>query len=414
MTQYDVVVIGGGPAGMMAAGRAAECGARVVLLEKNETLGKKLLITGGGRCNLTNAEFDRNIFLTKFNGAAKFLFSPFSQFGVEETLNFFHAREMPTKIEEGKRVFPVSDKSQSVLDALVGYMRRGGVSVLSKREVIGFETSADAIGGVRLKGGEMLRANAYVLATGGKSHPETGSTGDGFRWLESIGHTIAEPRTALVPICLGDPWIRSLSGVSLEEAKMTVFLDGEKKEAQEGKLLFTHFGLSGPLALNMSRHIGECLRRGEVILSIDFFPHSNSDEVDQNIQSIFEHQKNKQIKNSLDGFLAPLLVPIVLRLAKIPPETPVHSVSRASRLALVRVVKDLRLIVSGLLDESKAIATSGGVALEEVDFKTMRSRLFPNLYLVGDLLNIDRPSGGYSLQLCWTTGFVAGTSAAGK
>jgi len=202
--------------------------------------------------------------------------------------------------------------------------------------------------------------------------------------------------------------------VSLEEAKMTVFLDGEKKEAQEGKLLFTHFGLSGPLALNMSRHIGECLRRGEVILSIDFFPHSNSDEVDQNIQSIFEHQKNKQIKNSLDGFLAPLLVPIVLRLAKIPPETPVHSVSRASRLALVRVVKDLRLIVSGLLDESKAIATSGGVALEEVDFKTMRSRLFPNLYLVGDLLNIDRPSGGYSLQLCWTTGFVAGTSAAGK
>lgn len=411
---YDVVVIGGGPAGMMAAGRASECGARVAIVEKNASFGVKLLLTGGGRCNLTNAEFDRNIFVAKYKQAGKFLFSPFSKFGVEETLEFFHARGMPTKVEEEKRVFPVSDKAQSVLDVLVEYMRAGNVRILFGLEVIGFEMDHGSIGGVRFKNGDIVRAREFVLATGGMSRPETGSTGDGFRWLKEIGHTIIESRVALVPIRIGELWIHSLSGVSFEKVKMTIFLNGEKKETQEGKLLFTHFGLSGPLALNMSRSIGECLRCGATILSIDFFPRRTSDEIDKHIRDIFENQKNKQVKNSLDGFLAPLLISIVLRRVKINPDMPVRGVSRESRLALVRIVKDFRLIVSGLLGEDKAIATSGGVALEEVDFKTMRSRLFPNVYLVGDLLDIDRPSGGYSLQLCWSTGFVAGTSVAGK
>ena len=414
MHTYDVVVIGGGPAGMMAAGRAAECGARVVLLEKNASLGKKLLITGGGRCNVTNAEFDTNVFLAKFKDAAKFLFSPFSQLDVQGTLEFFHSHGMSTKVEAENRVFPVSDSSQSVRDVLVAYMRSGGVCVMSDAEVTGFEINEGRISGVQLRSGRVLRAKSYVLATGGKSHPETGSTGDGFRFLRELGHTIVESRSALVPIRLGDPWVRSLSGVSLEGVKVTVFLNGKKIETQEGKLLFTHFGVSGPLALNMSQTVGKCLRRGEVVLSMDLFPHSNSDEIDRRVQELFENQKNKQVKNSLDGFLAPLLIPVILRLATIPPETPVHSVSRVSRLALVRIVKDLRLIVSGLLGEDRAVVTSGGVALEEVDFKTMRSRLYPNLHLVGDILNIDRPSGGYSLQLCWTTGFVAGGAAAGN
>ncbi len=414
MHTYDVVVIGGGPAGMMAAGRAAECGARVVLLEKNTSLGKKLLITGGGRCNVTNAEFDTNVFLAKFKDAAKFLFSPFSQLDVQGTLEFFHSHGMPTKTEAENRVFPVSDSAQSVWDVLVSYMRSGGVFVMSDAEVVGFEITEGEISGVQLRSGRMLRAKSYVLATGGKSHPETGSTGDGFRFLREIGHTIVEPCSALVPIRLGDPWVRSLSGVSLEGVKATVFLNGKKIETQEGKLLFTHFGVSGPLALNISQTVGKCLRRGEVVLSMDLFPHSNFDEIDRRVQDLFENQKNKQVKNSLDGFLAPLLIPVILRLAAISPEMPVHSVSRVSRLALVRIVKDLRLIANGLLGEDRAVVTSGGVALEEVDFKTMRSRLYPNLHLVGDILNIARPSGGYSLQLCWTTGFVAGGAAAGN
>lgn len=411
--KYDVAVIGGGPAGMMAAGRAAECGARVVLLEKNASLGEKLLLTGGGRSNITNAEFDRNILLGKFGVAAKFLFSPLSRFGVQDAIDFFHALGMPTKVEAEKRVFPASDRSQSVFDALLRYMDQGGVTVLSDMEVAGLDVSDGEVTGVRLTDGERVEAHSYVLATGGKSRPETGSTGDGFRWLEKIGHTVIEPRPSLVPLRVREPWVHSLSGASFADAKLTVFQEGKKQESRRGKLLFTHFGLSGPLALNMSRNIGELLHGAPVILSVDLFPGTDMGEIDRRIQELFASQKNRQVKNSLDGLVAPLLVPVSLGLAGIDPDTPVHSVTRENRRALARVLKDLPMTVEGLLGTDKAIVTSGGIELAEVDFKDMRSRLYPNLYLVGDILNIDRPSGGYSLQLCWTTGFVAGTAAAG-
>lgn len=412
--RYDVLVIGGGPAGMMAAGRAAEEGARVLLLEKNGTLGKKLLITGGGRSNVTNAEFDQHLFLAKFREAAKFLFSPLSQFGVEDCLKFFSLQGMPTKIEAEKRVFPVSDSAQSVWDALVSYMRQGRVAVKTDIEVVALETVSGEISGVKIKGGEILQARSYVLATGGKSRPETGSTGEGFRWLKKIGHSVIQPRPALVPLRVRERWVSSLSGVSLSDAKLTFFQDGEKQESKKGKMLFTHFGLSGPLVLNMSRSISESLQYGEVKVAIDLMPGRNSGELDKEIQALFDMQKNKQVKNSLDGFIAARLIPVLIKLAKIDPEKPVHSITREERLSLANFLKELPLTVTGLLGEEKAIVTSGGVALEEVDFKHMRSRLYPNLYLVGDILNIDRPSGGYSLQLCWTTGFVAGTAAARK
>lgn len=404
---------------MMAAGRAAECGARVLLLEKNDSLGEKLLITGGGRSNITNAEFDRNIFLRKFGDAAKFLFSPLSRFGVQDAIDFFHGLGMPTKVEAEKRVFPASDRSQSVFDALVRYMDQGGVTVLSGAEVAGLDVSDGTVAGVRLTDGEILRARSYVLATGGKSHPETGSTGDGFRWLEAIGHTIVTPRASLVPIRVREAWVHELSGASFPDAKLSVFQNGKNHDGRRacpprrGKLLFTHFGLSGPLALNMSRNIGELLHGGPVAVSVDLFPQSDIGEIDKRILAAFALQKNRQVKNSLEGIIVPLLVPVSLRLAGIDPDTPVHSVTREQRLGLARLLKDLPMTVEGLLGEDKAIVTSGGIALPEVDFKDMRSRLYPNLYLVGDILNIDRPSGGYSLQLCWTTGFVAGTSAAG-
>lgn len=421
---YDVIVIGGGPAGMMAAGRAAEGGAKVALLEKNASLGAKLLITGGGRSNVTNAEFDEHIFLGKFGVAGKFLHSPLSQFGVQSTLDFFHAHGMPTKVEAEKRVFPVSDSAQSVWDALVGYMREGNVTILTDMEVVGLEVTSDALAGVRMKNGHILRARSYILATGGQSRPETGSTGDGFRFLAKIGHTIIEPRPSLVPLRVREAWVSALAGVSFADAKLSYFQKDKKIESGgacpphfpvlgcgRGKILFTHVGLSGPLVLNMSRNISEFLEYGAVEVSLDLILGKNIGEIDQDIQALFASQKNKRVKNSLEGFLQPAMIPVLLQLADIDPETPVHSIARDERMTLARLAKDLRLTVTGLLGADKAIVTSGGVALEEVDFKYMRSRKFANLYLVGDVLNIDRPSGGYSLQLCWTTGYVAGTAA---
>ncbi|MBI5414545.1 aminoacetone oxidase family FAD-binding enzyme [Candidatus Peregrinibacteria bacterium] len=409
--QYDVIVIGGGPAGMMAAGRAAECGAKVLLFEKNATLGKKLLITGGGRCNLTNAEFDEKIFLEKFKEQKKFLFSPFSRFGVKETLEFFHARKMPTKIEAEKRVFPLSDKAKSVFDVLVNYMREGNVKILTKSEVMGFQKSKKKISGVQLQSGEILKANSYILATGGKSHPETGSTGEGFRWLEEIGHTVEESDAALVPVKIREKWISELSGLSFSNAKLTVFQNQQKQKSGKGKLLFTHFGISGPLVLNMSKEIGEVLKYGEVTLSLDLMPHLDLGAVDRDLQKLFDENKNKKLKNILPSFVTPTLSSVLIDLAEIDSEKFVHSISREERRVLVRFIKELSLTVEELMGTDKAIVTSGGVILEEVDSREMKSRLFSNMYLVGDILNIDRPSGGYSLQLCWTTGFVAGMSA---
>lgn len=412
---YDVAVIGGGPAGMMAAGRAAACGARVVLLEKNASLGAKLLITGGGRSNITNAQFDQHIFLAKFGESAKFLFSPFSQFGVQDTLDFFHAHGMPTKIEAEKRVFPVSDQAQSVWNVLVQYMQEGAVMIRVGSQVSGIEVAHGLVEGVRLKNGDVIRAGKYILATGGKSHPETGSTGDGFRWLEAIGHTVIAPRPSLVPLRTAEPWVAALAGVSFGAAKITAFQNNQKIfPSRKGKMLFTHVGLSGPLVLNMSRSVSEFLSYGPVVLSIDFFPQINVGELDRELQLVLERTKNKQIKNSLEGFVSSALIPTILPLSGIDEDTPTHSLSRDERLSLVRCLKDLRVTVTGVLGADKAIVTSGGVTLEEVDCKYMRSRLFSNLYLVGDILNIDRPSGGYSLQLCWTTGFVAGNAAGAK
>lgn len=412
--KYDVVVIGGGPAGMMAAGRAAELGARVFLLEKNPTLGKKLLITGGGRSNVTNAEFDPHLFLAKFKAAAKFLYSPLAQFGVEDTLRFFADHGMPTKVEAEKRVFPVTDSAQSVWDALTRYMQVGRVTVKTNGEVAGLETVDSCIAAVQMKNGDRFEAGAYILATGGKSRPETGSTGDGFRWLKKIGHSVSEPKPSLVPLRVRETWAHKLSGLSLSDAKLSVFRDGKKQDSRRGKILFTHFGLSGPLALNMSRRISEALPYGTVTVSVDLRPETNIGELDAELRVLFDTEKNKQLKNSLGGFAPAVLIPILIELAAIDPEKPIHSVSRTERLSLVHLMKSITLTVTGLLGADKAIVTSGGVALDEVDFKYMRSRLYPNLYLVGDVLDIDRPSGGYSLQLCWTSGYVAGTAVANK
>ena len=408
---WDVAVIGGGPAGVMAAGRAAELGAKVILIEKNNSLGKKLLLTGGGRCNLTNAEFNIRKFLAKYKDSDKFLFSAFAQFGIKETLDFFNSRKMPIKIEAENRVFPESNKSKSVLNVLIEYMKDGNVAVFSNSPVDEIIRDKYAIEAIRLKNGEKIKARFFILATGGKSRPDTGSTGDGFIWLKKLGHTVVKPSVALVPIIIKDDWVKKLSGLSLPDARIKVFQFGKKQEMRTGKILFTHFGLSGPVILNISKKIGELLKYGDVFLLLDIFPYFDCGKLDLKIQEIFAKQSNKKLKNSLGSLLPSAFTPIAIKMSGINPETFCHSVNREERLRLGKIIKNMPMKIDKLLGVEKAIITSGGAAPEEIDFKTMASRLFLNLYLVGDVLNIDRPSGGYSLQLCWTTGYVAGTSA---
>lgn len=408
---WDVIVVGGGPAGMMAAGIAAERGAHVVLFEKNPAPGKKLLITGGGRCNVTNAETDTRKLLAKFKDDGKFLFSAFSKWGVKETLDFFHMRGMDTKVEKELRVFPVSDSAQSVLDVLVKNMKRHGVVVRTNAAVTGIVREGEGIAGIRLKSGEVVRGRAVVLATGGTSRPETGSTGEGFAWLRDIGHTVTVSEPSLVPIAIKEIWVKRLAGVSISDVKITVFQNDVKQSIAKGKVLFTHVGVSGPMILNMSKDVGELLKYGAVTLSLDLLPEQDYGVLNSTLQELFREHDKKKFRNALVNLVPSAIAPIVVELSGIDPEIQCNSITREARLALVTLLKGIPLTVTKLLGTDKAIVTSGGVALDEVDFKTMRSRIFPNLYLVGDMLDIDRPSGGYSLQLCWTTGFVAGVSA---
>ena len=428
--KWDVIVIGGGPAGMMTAGRAAARGARVLLLEKNDTLGKKLLISGGGRCNVTNNQPDNQLFLQKFPESKQHLFSAFATWNVENTLDFFHERNMPTKVENELRVFPVSNSAKSVWDVLQTYMLRGNVTIQKESPVTGFLITDKTITGVTLKNGETVEANSYILATGGNSHPETGSTGDGFTWLSAIGHSVVDIEPSLVPLALTDSWAKRLQGVSLQDVKLSLTTEpfdtaptsakamaGEqgkqtstKHETKTGTILFTHFGVTGPAILNMSNSVRELLQYGEVTILLDLLPKFNHKEIDIALQQIYSEQAKKRVKNISTTVLPSSVLRTISELAGIDLEMPCNAVSREQRKALVQLLKALPLHVSHLLGLDKAVITSGGVELSEVDFKTMQSKLFPNLYLVGDVLNINRPSGGYSLQLCWTTGFIAGNS----
>lgn len=408
---WDVAVIGGGPAGMMAAGRAAERGRSVLLLEKNRSLGKKLLITGGGRCNVTNNKTNVHALIAEYKGNVKFLYSAFARFGVAETLEFFRKRGMRTKEENDGRIFPVSDTARSVRDVLARYMEEGGVCVQSGMAVAGLESGADGVMRIRLANGMFITARSCVLATGGTSHPETGSTGEGFDWLRALGHTVSKNDASLVPVALYDAWAKRLSGVTLDNVRITVRQDGRKYQMKKGRILFTHFGVSGPVILNMSRTIGSLLSHGPVELAIDIFPGVEHGVLRGRLLELLERESNKKLKNVLHEFVPQSLVLPLIELSGADGDAANHAIRKETRTAIIDLCKALPLSVSGLLGADKAIVSSGGVSPREVDFRTMESRVVARLYLVGDALDIDRPSGGYSLQLCWTTGFVAGDSA---
>lgn len=410
-TMWDVIVIGGGPAGMMAAGKAASRGKSVLLLEKNTELGKKLLITGGGRCNITNNKPDTRSLLAKYKGNDQFLFSAFSQWSVADTLSFFNTRGVATKEENEGRIFPVSNMSQSVYDVLYAYMKEHGVQIHKSSIVSGIKKQKDGDGFlITTKSGNTVSAHKVILATGGTSRPETGSTGDGFAWLKKLQHTVIENDFALVPISLSDLWTKKLSGVTLSDIKLTTFQNDKKQDSYKGRLLFTHVGISGPTVLGMSKDVGDLLKYGDVVISLDLFPSKDEAKVKRELQTILVAESNKKLKNVLSLLVPSALVGSLLSLTEIDGDTFCHSVRSEDRTTLSHMIKNIPLHVKSLLGKEKAIVSSGGVPLTEIDTKTMESHIVPGLYLVGDVLNIERPSGGYSLQLCWTTGFVAGNN----
>ncbi len=385
---FDVIVIGGGPAGMMAAGRAAERGKKVLLLEKNKTLGKKLLTTGGGRCNVTNNTPDPRTLLPRYGGAEQYLYSAFSQWDTKSTIDFFESRGMKTKVENEGRVFPVSNSAQSVLDVLLKYIEK--VTVKTNTAVEGLDEN-----GVKVKGKYIL-AKSYIIATG--------CAGECYPWLKALGHSIKEPIPSLVPLKTTDTWPKALQGLSFPDVKLTLYQSGLKEYVKKGKILFTHFGITGPTVLNMSGDATEYLRYGDVHIGVDFFPDLDHGKMNAKLQALFTENSNKFLANCLTE-----IVPKKLAEYLAPVEKRVHSVTREERMELISKLKDSRIKITGNV-EDRAIVSAGGVALTEVDWKTMQSKIVPNIYLTGDVLDINRPSGGYSLQICWTTGFVAGDS----
>jgi predicted Rossmann fold flavoprotein len=412
MEAFDVIVVGGGPAGMMAAGHAAEHGRRVLLLEKNRSLGQKLKLTGGGRCNITNAEFDTRTFLSFFGDAAKFLFSPFSRFSVRDTFEFFEGRGLPLFIsDDRKRAFPKTEQASDVLRVLEEYMREHGVEIRHGIAVEHLLMEDGLITGVETNRG-IFRAESVVLATGGAAYRETGSTGDGFDWLRETGHTVADATPDIVPLRVKEAWVKELSGTALEPMRITFTAADGETVVKQGKLLFTHFGISGPLILNSANEVKKLLKQGPVAAAIDLFPGVELPEVDRRVLEVFNDNKNKIVRNVVRQ-IAPAGMGRALA-AQLPAELmekKVNIVTQEERRTIILSAKGLPLTVTGTMGYDWAVVCDGGVPLTEIDTRTMASRIHPNLFVVGDLLHVSRPSGGYSLQLCWTTGFIAGENA---
>ncbi len=408
--KYDLIVIGGGPAGMMAAGVAAENNQKVLLIEKNGELGKKLKITGGGRCNITNATLDKKEFLSKFGKAEQFLYSPFSQFGVLDTFHFFETKKLPLVTEARNRVFPKSQKASDVFKTLFKYIDNKNVSLIKNNPVkkINLDESKKRILSVETKKAKYTAKN-YLIATGGSSHPETGSTGDGFKWLANLGHTVNKPSPTIVPLRVRDKWVNDLSGTSLSFMKITFFVNDKKAFSETGKILFTHFGISGPLILNSAHKVAELLHEGLVTAKIDCYPNTDLGTLEKNILKIFDQNKNKSFKNIVKE-ITPLGMSNALIEFHIIPDIAekVHSISKEQRKSIAQLLKAMPMTIEDLMGMDRAVISDGGIPLTEIDTKTMKSKIIDNLYLAGDILHVNRPSGGYSLQLCWTTGFVAG------
>ena len=426
-----VVVIGGGPAGMFAAYFAAKNGHKVTLLEQNEKLGKKLYITGKGRCNITNASDMEDLFANVCSNE-KFLYSAFYSYTNEQVVDFFENYGLRTKVERGNRVFPVSDHSSDVIATLSKALKDVGVEVKLYTKVAKLITEIyhdedgqtviaekktgvlkQLIKGVVLEDNTRILADAIVLATGGISYPSTGATGDGYRFAEGLNHKIVEPSPSLVPFEIQENWVTEMQGLALKNVSITIEREGKKIYSDFGEMLFTHFGVSGPMILSASASIKPAFFRDfehEMTLKIDLKPALDKEQLDKRILKDFEEAKNKQYKNSIQKLLPSKMIPIIIKLSEIDPDKQVNEITREERAKLVELLKALSMTIIGLRGWNEAIITKGGVSVKQVNPSTMESKLVNGLYFAGELLDLDAMTGGYNLQIAWSTGYLAGNS----
>lgn len=406
----NVIVVGGGAAGMMAAVFAARNGQNVQLLEKNEKLGKKLFITGKGRCNITNAADIEDLFTAVISNP-KFLYSGFYSFTNQQVIDFFEELGVKTKIERGERVFPVSDHSSDVIAAFSRELKLLGVSVSLHTEVRELLCEQDKVCGVLLTNGKKMKADAVIVATGGISYPSTGSTGDGYRFAKETGHRVTELLPSLVPMEVRQWYAKELQGLSLRNIEIRI-TDGKKKLYEEfGEMLFTHYGVTGPVILSASSVVGKTLRKKELTLHIDLKPALSEEQLDKRILREFDANHNKQYKNSIDSLFPAKLKPIMIELSGIEPEKKVNEITKEERQRLVHLIKDFTMTLTGLRSYNEAIITKGGVSVKEIDPGTMESKKMKGLYFVGEVLDLDAVTGGYNLQIAWSTGYLAGMNA---
>lgn len=409
-----VIVIGAGAAGMMAACRAAECGAEVLLLDKNEKTGKKIYITGKGRCNLTNACDTEDLFANVVHNA-KFLYSAFYGFSNFMVMDFFENNGCRLKVERGDRVFPQSDHSSDVIRTLEKKLKENGVEIRLHMEVKEIICRGNKITDVIFKNGRREQADAVILATGGLSYPTTGSTGDGYRMAQKLGHTVIAPAPSLVPLMVRGSYPKELQGLSLKnvQASLISARNGRTLYKGFGEMLFTHFGVSGPLILSASSYYGEKEKENGCYLNLDLKPALTKEQLDKRILRDFAENQNKQFKNAVGGLFPNRLIPVMIEVSGIPAEKPVNEITKEERQHFVSVIKDWRLEITGTRDYQEAIVTRGGVSVKEVNPSTMESKITKGLYFAGELLDLDALTGGFNLQIAWSTGYLAGESAAG-
>lgn len=406
---FDIAVIGAGPAGLMAAYSASSKGASVILLEKNDIPGVKLLMTGKERCNITNSETDVRKFSEKFGKNGKFLLSALLNFGITETIDFFNKNNLKTKIERGGRIFPESDKAKDVQTLFIRLLKLNKVFLhtgCNIKKIISQEKHIEKLVTDRLE----IMAENYIICTGGLSYPKTGSTGDGYLWAEQMGHKIKKPEPSLTPVLVHEKWVKELEGLSLKNVEISIYQNNKKQDFRFGEALFTDKGLTGPVILDMSKNVGELLKNSDVQLFIDFKPALDFQILDKRILRDFAKSPLKLIKNTLTELLPQKLIPIILKLSKISPEKKCHLITKDERKLLLRFLKQFPLKIRGLLGFNKAIITSGGVSLKEINPDTMSSKIISNLYFAGEIIDLDAPTGGYNLQLCWSSGYLAGQS----
>jgi predicted Rossmann fold flavoprotein len=409
--KYDVIVIGGGPAGMIAAGTAASMGKLTMLIEKNEKLGKKLFITGKGRCNVTNsADFDE--FMKNIPKNSKFFYSSFNSFSNYDLIELLESLGLKTKVERGGRVFPESDKSSDVIKALERYLNKYNVEVKLNRKLLGMRQEDGAVSGVLLDNGQVVECSSVILCTGGVSYPQTGSTGDGYEIAKEAGHGISDLMPSLIPLVAKEEFIKDLQGLSLKNVSIKAIADGKVVYEDFGEMLFTHYGLSGPIILSASFFVSDYLRRKkEIRIHIDLKPALSEEELDKRIIRDFEKNINRQFKNSLGELMPQKLIPVFISLTGIDESKEVHQITKAERKMLVKLLKQFTVTVSGTRPIEEAIVTSGGINLKEINPKTMESKLVKGLYFAGEVIDLDAFTGGFNLQIAFSTGYAAGFNA---